>query len=76
MKLPSLEDATKAIAAISGLGPAVGAATGLVNIVVGLFDGKPKDQAELQKVVDEAYKRAENALDNLDAALDEREANK
>lgn len=73
INLPSLEEAAEAIGALTGQGATVKAAEGLVNIVVGLFDGKPADQDALKAQYAEAMKTTDAALDNLGAAIDEAE---
>lgn len=76
MKAPTLQEALDAIgmlATVTGHGETVKAATGLVGIVVDLFDD-PKDQAELKGAYAAARDRTDEALDRLDTAIADRQA--
>lgn len=74
MKLPSFEEAATALGALTGFGPQISAATGVVKIVIDLFDDKPDDQEKLKAQVRASFASAGAALDELDAAIEEAKA--
>lgn len=68
MKLPSFETALSAISALTGAGPGIAAASGLVNVVIDLFDGEPDKQEDLRAKYEQAKAGTDAALDRLDEA--------
>lgn len=74
LKVPTFQQAHAAIdalATLTGHADTVKAASGLVDIVVDLFDS-PDDQAELKGAYAAARKRTDTALDRLDTAIADR----
>jgi len=75
LKLPTLQQATDAIDALgrlTGHSAEVNAANSLVAIVVDLFDGQPREQAQLQATYAAAKERTDASLARLDTAIADR----
>lgn len=68
MKLPSFETALSVIGSLTGMGPGIAAAEGIVNVVIDLFDGEPDKQEELRSKYELAKAETDAALDRLEEA--------
>jgi hypothetical protein len=68
LKFPTIDQALDAVDMLANVPGSVGAAAGLVNIVVDMFTS-PRDQDTLKARYEEVKARTDAALDRLDQAI-------